>query len=168
MLVGGGDSRSTRAYTPDGGINPLMNLIPSPSRRGHCQDQGSTHPHRQLLRGTDAAKPPTYEDAHPVAQPLRLLHRVRSQQDSPCLVRILDGLPQEPARCWVEPRRWFIEVADNRRTNEGDCDREAALHATAEAFYCAVDLVEKVDRGECFVDLQRAPRGIRNTSSKFS
>eukprot|EP00413_Alexandrium_margalefii_P015400 CAMPEP_0204534572 /NCGR_PEP_ID=MMETSP0661-20131031/13058_1 /ASSEMBLY_ACC=CAM_ASM_000606 /TAXON_ID=109239 /ORGANISM="Alexandrium margalefi, Strain AMGDE01CS-322" /LENGTH=426 /DNA_ID=CAMNT_0051541033 /DNA_START=207 /DNA_END=1485 /DNA_ORIENTATION=- len=85
----------------------------------------------QVDGGAEAPEAPEHLDADAVAHGLRLLHRVRRDDDGLGLGAHLDGPPEQPLGARVHGRRGLVQEEHAAGPDEGDGQRQLPLHAAA-------------------------------------
>jgi small GTP-binding protein len=103
----------------------------------------------QLGRRAESENPAAIDDRHAIAQPCRLLHVVRGEQDrTAARLQLLDDLPDLPARGGVEPGGRLIEKEHLRIADQRTGERQALLLPAGELAYEGPTLLLEADRGE--------------------
>src|SRR5207247_11311573 len=101
---------------------------------------------------------PMVHDRHPIAEPLRLLHIMRGQQDRiPRRPERPDDLPQLAAGLGVEPGRRLVEEQQLRTVDQRARDREPLLLPAGQGADAGPALLLELHQAEHLVDRMLAP-----------
>ena len=107
----------------------------------------AAHRRNQLLRRPQRNHLPMIHNRHAIAQPLRLFHVVRRQNNrAPRLLQLVHQVPQMPPRLRIEPRRRLVQKQQLRIAHQRRRHRQPLLLPAGEPAHARLPLLFQLRR----------------------